>query len=328
MMILRAFLAVMVVFAAAAQSPAAPETNLPQVLWREPGRITEQDWLCGPGGCDQKPAPPFHFVREDLSQSTPKISVRDSRGRVWDVKFGSKVIPECFASRFLNVLGYFVEDTYYVKSGTLTDVGKLKRARFFVRQDGSFERARFELRDQPDKVFLRNSAWSWDQNPFLGTHELAGLKIMMMLLSNWDAKDARNGQGDANTATFRIARSPSASGPEQAFSVYDWGSTLGSWGGPWRNDRSDCAGYTRDTARFVERVENGNIEFGYSGKHEDDLKRGITVADARWLLTWLRPVTGEQLRTALQVSGATPRQTACWAHAISNRIEQLEAVAR
>jgi hypothetical protein len=325
MMILPALLALAVAFTAAAQ-PA--EINLPRVLWHEPSRITDQDWICGPGGCDRTPAPPFYFLSEDFSQSTPKISVRDGHGRTWDVKFGSKVIPECFAARLLNVLGYFVEDTYYVKSGTLTNVGKLERARFFVKQDGSFERARFELRGQPDKVFLRNGAWSWTQNPFLGTHELAGLKIMMMLLSNWDAKDARNGQEDANTAVFRIPRPSSGGGPELAFSVDDWGSTLGSWGGPWRSDRSDCAGYTRDTAHFVEGVENGEIQFGYSGKHQDDLKRGITVADARWLLAWLRPVTGEQLRLGLQVSGATPRQTGCWVHSIRNRIEQLEAVAR
>ena len=306
----------------AAQTPALP--NLPQVLWHWPGSADRDDWVCGPGGCGRAPVPPFHFLREDLSQSTPKLEAHDGRGRTWDVKFGSKVIPECFASRFLTAVGYFVEDTYYVASGNLLDVGKLERTRHFVGQDGSFKKARFELRGQPDLVFLKDSAWSWNDNPFRGTHELAGLKILMMLFSNWDAKDARDGQSDSNTAVFRI---PSARGPELAFSTYDWGSSLGSWGGPWHNDRSDCVGYTSDTRRFVERVDNGEVVFGYSGKHSADLKRGITVADVQWLLTWLKPITDEQIRTGLRASGATDRQTGCWAGAIENRIEQLEAAA-
>ncbi len=310
--------------AAVAQKPVS-EGQLPQVLWHKPAPTTREDWICGPGGCDRRPAPPFQFVREDASQSSPKVLVRDSRGRNWDVKFGSKVIPECFASRFLHALGYFVEDTYFVKSGALERVGHLTRTRSFIGRDGSFTRARFELRDEPDLVFQRNSAWSWANNPFAGTRELAGLKIVMMLLSNWDAKDARNGQTDANTAVFRIPGG-SSGGPQLAFSVYDWGSTLGGWGGGWHSDRSDCAAYTTDTARFVEGVRDGQIEFGYSGKHADDLREGITVDDVRWLLTWLRPITDEDIRTALEASGATDRQTGCWTHAIRNRVEQLEAV--
>jgi hypothetical protein len=315
-------------FAAAAQNRNHSDDNLTRVLWQWPRPMTTQDWICGPGGCDRAPVSPFHFLREDPSQSTPKLQVRDVRGRTWDVKFGSKVIPECFASRFLHAVGYFAEDTYFVKAGTIEDVGRLRRTRYFVGHDGSFRRARFELRGQPDLVFLPGKAWSWADNPFLGTHELAGLKILMMLLSNWDAKDARDGQGEANTGVFRVPGANPSSGPELAFSVYDWGSTLGSWGGPWRNSRSDCAGYTSDTPKFVKGVSNGIIEFGYSGKHAEDLTRGITVADAEWLLNWLRPITGEQIRTGLGASGATDRQTGCWAHAIQNRIEQLEAVAR
>jgi hypothetical protein len=324
---LRLLCVLLLALPAAAQAPNGTDTNLRRVLWQRPKALTEQDWICGPGGCDRTPAPPFRFVREDMSQSTPKIEVRDSQGRTWDVKFGSKVITECFASRFLNALGYFVEDTYFVKEGTVSDAGNLKRARFFVRQDGSFERARFELRDQPDLVFLKDSAWSWVDNPFLGTHELAGLKIMMMLLSNWDAKDARNGQDDANTAVFRTY-DPRGGGPELAYSFYDWGSTLGAWGGAMHFDRSDCSAYTRDTPHFVKGVQNGEIEFGYWGKHGNDLKRGITVDDVRWLLTWLRPVTDGEIRTALAASGATERQIGCWAHAIENRVAQLEAVAQ
>lgn len=55
--------------------------------------------------------------------------------------------------------------------------------------------------DQCRLAHAGGEAWSWNANPFVGTHELNGLKILMMLTSNWDAKDARDGEG-SNTAVY------------------------------------------------------------------------------------------------------------------------------
>jgi hypothetical protein len=51
--------------------------------------------------------------------------------------------------------------------------------------------------------FLPKHAWSLTDNSFRGTHELAGLRVVLMMLSNWDAKDLRSGEDSSNTAVFR-----------------------------------------------------------------------------------------------------------------------------
>ncbi len=296
----------------------------PQLLWHAPRVMTVRDWVCGPGGCDRTPVPPFHFVKEDRGGTAPKVTVRDARGRMWSAKFGAEVIPECFGSRFVSALGYVAEPTYYVEKGRLDDASKARRTRHVVKPDGSFRRARFELRGDKDFEFLQGQTWSWVDNPFVGTHELAGLKIVMMLLSNWDAKDSRDGD-ESNNNVFRGVVDGR---PALLFCTYDWGASLGQWGSVFRRDQSDCSGYVRDTPRFIRGVHGNQVEFGFVGKHGDDLNRGITVEDVRWLLPYLLRITPGQLRAGLEASGAADRQTACWAAAIEHRIQQLQAVAK
>ena len=52
--------------------------------------------------------------------------------------------------------------------------------------------------------------WAWHDNPFVGTHELNGLKILMMLVSNWDNKDVRDVARGSNTAIFEYPLDPIA----------------------------------------------------------------------------------------------------------------------
>jgi hypothetical protein len=302
---------------------AADDPLARSVLWREPKRMTVQDWTCGPGGCDQAPAPPFRFQAEDFSGSSPKVTVVDAHGRTWSIKFGAEVIPECFGSRFVTAVGYLAEPTYFVASGKVEGAGKLGRARRFVHKDGSFARGRFEGRSQPDFVFLRGTAWRWDQSPFAGTREFAGLKIVVMLLSNWDAKDTRD--SDSAIGAFRV---PDNGGEIVYHGVFKWGGSLGRWGNALHRDRSDVAGYTDETPEFVKGVSGNTVEWGFRGKHDDDLTSGITTDDVRWLLPYLQRITPEEMRAGLRASGATQRQAACWTNAIGARIGQLRAIAK
>jgi len=297
---------------------------LPEVLWRAPRQMTMEDWTCGPGGCDRVPAPPFQFIKEDPGGTNPKVTVRDANRRAWSVKFGAEVIPECFAPRLLEALGYAAEPTYFVATGKIIGVHDLHRARWMVKKDGTFTKARFELRGQPDLVYLKGREWSWLDNPFRGTPELAGLKIAMMLLSNWDAKDARDG-GDSNNGVFREAE-PGTS--DLRYEVFDWGASLGRWGGQLRRDQSDCAGFAEDTQHFVKGVRQSEVEWGFTGKHWQDLTAGISVDDVRWLMPHLLRITPEQMQAGLKASGATEREATCWAGAIENRIQQLQAITR
>src|SRR2546425_397991 len=147
----------------------------------------------------------------------------------------------------------------------------------------SFTKARFELRGQADLVFLNGRSWSWVENPFRGTPELAGMKIAMMMLSNWDAKDARDG-ADSNNGVFREAEGATW---ELRYEVFDWGALLGRWGGILRRDQTDCPGFAEDTGHFVTGVRQNVVHLVFKGKNWQDLTVGISVDDVRWLLPYL-----------------------------------------
>ena len=148
------------------------------------------------------PAPPFQFVEEHFTGSQPCLAVRDGRGRLWRVKWGHEVKPETFAVRLAWALGYFAEVTHYVPEGCIEGAVKLQRARNCVEQDGTFHDARFELEDPAVRMLFNEHSWAWNDNPFLGTPQFNGLKIVIMLLSNWDTKDRRDVSRGSNTAIF------------------------------------------------------------------------------------------------------------------------------
>ena len=73
-------------------------------------------------------------------------------------------------------VGYETEINYLVPR--LTIPGK-----------GTFEDVRLEARPANED---RLDEWKWEENPFAGTRQFQGLKIMMLFLENWDIKDSNN----------------------------------------------------------------------------------------------------------------------------------------
>src|SRR5262249_24234522 len=160
------------------------------VIWHDPGDVARLDFVGGVGGRDDAPKQPFTFEEENLRGSNPKVSVKDAKGVKWSVKFGPEVNAETFATRIVWATGYFVEPDYFVPQGRIEEVGPLTRAKHAIKADGTFANARFEMhREKGVKMFDGERSWSWLENPFVGTKELNGLKIVMMLVSNWDNKD-------------------------------------------------------------------------------------------------------------------------------------------
>ena len=253
------------------------------VLWQAPGTITVRDWIWGAGGEASAPKPPFEFAGEDLNGTNPKIRVRDARGARWTVKFGGENHGDVFASRLLYALGYCTVPSYYVAGGAISGVHGLKRAKAFVGRDGSFRFARFKLHDRKIPAPADGEEWSWTENPFIGTPQLNGLKILMMLTSNWDAKDSRDGKG-SNTSIYSNS---GTGGGERLYAFDDWGATMGKSGGFFTRDKWDPDGYQAQTRSFARLTADGRIEWGYRGKHGHDITSGISQADVRWLMTYL-----------------------------------------
>lgn len=297
----------------AASIPAAQA----QTLWKDRRPLTTEEWSRGPWGTDAAPQPPFRFIKENLNGTNPKVEVSDATGRRWTAKFGGEVHSDVFAARLSYALGYAASPTYFVSSGVIDEVGGLRRAKFFVSRYGAFQTARFKLKQS------HKDSWSWADNPFNGTRELGGLKVLVMLLSNWDTKDIRDGEG-ANNGVFDKFR---PDGVRQWFAVTDWGASMGKTGGFFTRERWDWRGYRDQTPNFVRLRADGSLQWGFDGKHGRDITAGVGIEDVRWLLPRLLPITDEQLLAGLEESGASPEVARHFVQSIRLRVQQLQRVA-
>jgi hypothetical protein len=295
--------------------PAIPAKKL---VWHDPGSVEQLDFTGGVGGVNATPKPPFTFIEEDMGGSNPKVKLKDASGVEWTAKFGHEVKSEVFATRMVWAVGYFVETAFFVRSGTIAGVTNLKRAGKDVAKDGSFHEARFEMKKEKGVTKLKDEqGWSWVSNPFSGTKELNGLKVMFMLLSNWDNKDVRDVSRGSNTA---ILVTPT----EGRWMITDWGATMGAWGGVMGRSKWEPKDYEKGNKDFIKGVKNGNVEWGYSGQHSGEWTSGIPVAHVQWLMQYLGRITDAQISAGLVAAGAEPAEVKTYSAAVRNRINQLK----
>lgn len=301
--------------------PPTARPRIENIVWKDPGAVETLDFVAGPGGKKKVPTPPFTFVEESMGGSNPKIRVKDAQGTTWHVKWGSEVNAEVFATRIAWAAGYFVDPAYFIPSGKIIGARGLKRAKKYVKSDGSFTEARFERHKNKDATVLEGEqGWLWEENPLIGTRELNGLKIIVMLTSNWDNKDRRDVGRGSNTAILEYR---DGNRIERRYMITDWGASMGKWGGVLGREKWDAKGYEKQTSDFIKEVERGLVEFGYSGQHTGDFKQGIKVSDVKWLLGYVGRITDRQLRDGLKASGATPEEVGIFTRAIRNRINQM-----
>ena len=290
------------------------------VLWHDPGDVSSLNMVDGAGGPNGAPAPPFQFLQEDMSGTTPKVLVKDGQGRTWDIKWGDEARPEVASTRIAWACGYFTEVEYFVPHGQILGVHGLKRAAHSVDRQGNFADARFQLRSDWPK-FLPQNNWEWDRNPFVGTRELAGLKVLVMFVSNWDNKDARDNERDSNLGVFETDGDPH----RYEYFVADWGASFGRWGTVVTRSKWDPKGFAAQTPSFVTGVSDGQVHFGYIGQHSDLAKNDISVSDAAWILQYLGRITDDQFRQALASAGADPGQCDIYVRSLRARVDELRA---
>ena len=243
------------------------------------------------------------FLEEDKGgYSGTKYRIRDGAGREWVAKVSKESQSETAAVRLLWAVGYETEINYLVPS--LTIPGK-----------GTFEDVRLEARPDSEK---RVDEWKWEANPFVGTRPFQGLKVMMLLLENWDIKDSNNERiqvKDANKVRYVVS---------------DLGATFGKTGGLpllWTITRSRNKPEDYEKARFVSGVEGNRVKFRYSGKKKS-IFENITVAQARWIGNLLSSLSAEQIRDAFQAANYNSEEVATLTDAVLDRIEQLRSLRR
>ena len=304
----------------------APLRSSRAVIWRDPGRIAELDLEAGPCGREGAPAEPFHFIEEHDSGSQPCLSVRDRRGRIWRVKWGPEVHTEVIGTRLAWALGYFAEQTYFVASGRITGARDLQRAKACINERQEFTDARFELSEPGVLRHFDAHGWAWDDNPFVGTKELNGLRILMMLVSNWDNKDVRDIARGSNNAIFEYKTGKHSR--EARYLIIDWGAAMGAWGSNvLQRGRWDPAAFAAQNEQFVLGVEGDKVLWGYQGQRTLDMVQNITREDVRWFYRLAGQLTDDQLRGALRASGANAEEVEAFTAALRARIEKLREIA-
>jgi hypothetical protein len=267
------------------------------VMWVEPADITTRDLYLGPGGKEMMPdLSSLTYIKDQTEGYSTKYRVRDGRGRTWVAKVGKEAQSDTAANRLLWAIGYHTEVAYLVPSATIP--GK-----------GTLENVRFEAR--PDEI-ERTGDWKWDNNPFKDSPEFHGLKVMMIFLNNWDIKDENN--------EILFVSGGEAGKDESRYIISDLGGSFGKTGGFVSRTRNKPEDFVK--SEFIQEIKNGVVDFNYKGKRQD-LFKGITVEQARWVGEWLSRLSDQQIMDAFRAANYTPDQIQAFTESVKARINAL-----
>jgi hypothetical protein len=278
----------------------APPQGTP-VMWQRPSDISSRDLFLGPGGASMRPdLRRITFIKEEKGGYSKKYLVRDGSGREWVVKIGKEAQSETSAIRLLWGVGYLTEVNYLVPRVTIP--GK-----------GTFSNVRFEARPE---TWDRVGEWKWKKNPFLGTPEYQGLKLMMAMINNWDLKDSNNEIIQTNG--------------ELRYIISDLGATFGHASKTpllWRLTRSRNNPSNYAKSKFFDKLKGDRVVLNFGGKNSG-LMKDITVRDAQWLSAWLSRLSDQQLRDAFRAANYRPDQINLLARVVRERSNELRNLRR
>lgn len=270
------------------------------ILWQRPDNISSRDLFLGPGGTAMRPnLRRITFIKEEKGGYSKKYRVRDGSGREWVVKIGKEAQSETSAIRLLWGVGYVTEVNYLVPRVTIP-------------RKGTFTNVRFEAR--PEK-WDRVGEWKWKRNPFIGTPEFQGLKIMMAMINNWDLKDSNNEiiqlRGNNSDGLFYI--------------ISDLGATFGHASTTpffWRFTKSRNKPEKFAKSAFLQKVKGDRVVLRFGGKNRG-LMKDITVHDAQWMGSLLSQLSDRQLRDAFRAANYRPDQINLLARTVRERTNEL-----
>ena len=308
--------------AASAQEKATKAAGT-AVLWEDPGDIRSRDLFYGVGGKEGQPQPPFRFQSEDEKGASPKFDVEDGTNRKWKVKLGFEARPEIVASRLLWAVGYFANINYFVNDLRVEGMPKqLSRGTEYVDKAGEAFQARLQRKPGKD-----HKPWSWRNNPFVGTREFNGLRVMMALLNNWDLKDENNAYYEDKKSGRTI------------YYVTDVGATLGTSGKSYSDKESKNNIKAYRTTKFIAHTTAERVTFNFPthpalyhifnapyfiGQMRNRwVGHDIPRQDVKWIAGLLAQLTPRQIEDAFRAGGYTPEQIQEYSAALRARIGEL-----
>jgi hypothetical protein len=256
--------------------------SAPAVLWRQPEDIKSRDLFFGAGGPEHAPKGKLEFIEENLHGTQPKFFVRDSDNVRWGVKIGPEARVETAATRLLWAVGYFADEEYYLAELPLNGHPQLLRGRRYSER-GKAVAVRLK-RYLPHSHKIGN--WRWDSNPFVGTRELNGLKVMMELFNNTDFKTE-------HLVIYEV------NGTEQHYVAKDLGASFGRANAGYFNRTK---GSLKDYERFnlIRKSDGQYVDFWYF--------KQVPRADARWIGELVAQLSDKQIGDAFRAGEFSPQE--------------------
>jgi hypothetical protein len=318
---LTALIIVLTAFPALGQKAAKDSSP---VIWSDPGDIKSKDLLNGPGGEKHLLRLPVKFLKEDRKGHNSKFDVEDSNEKKWKAKLGIEAQPETVATRLLWAIGYFTNEDYFVPNLEVKDLpAHLRRGQGHVISPNHVDGARLQRHVGDEK---KAANWNWRHNPFVGTREFNGLRVMMALLSNWDLKDENN-------AIFK-----DKDGQEE-YLVTDVGTAFGASGTRFTEAGSKNNLKAYRESRFIAKVTPTYVDFDFPRRppwihiidpphyfHQIDMRwigNRVPRADAKWVGSLLAQLSPEQILDAFRAGGYPPDQAAAFTKVVQSRIAEL-----
>jgi hypothetical protein len=285
------------VFTVRGQTPVADAMGAGPILW-EPVDIAGRDLYVGPGTLTPK-LEGMEYLGKQPGGNNIKYRLKDGNGVEWVAKIADESRAEVAATRLMWAIGYHTEIDQIVE-------------RLNIEKVGNYRNARFEARSPEVK---RGERWAWADNPFKGTKEFEGLKLMMALINNWDLKD------ENNVILNKDGR--------QYYIISDLGSSFGRLATTSDSRSGRSVGKAEHFADevFIKGVEGDTLMLNYRGK-ADHLMQGIKVTDARWLADLLVQLSDKQISDAFRAANYSDEDVALYTATVKARIAALDAATR
>jgi hypothetical protein len=293
-------------------------------IWHDPGDIKSKDLLNGPGGEKHHPQLPVKFLKEDRHGQNSKFDIEDANGTKWKAKLGIEAQPEVVATRLLWAMGYFTNENYFIPNLEVKDLpAHLHRGQGHVTSPDHVDGTRLQRHRGDEK---KEANWNWRHNPFVGTREFNGLRVMMVLISNWDLKDENN-------AIFTDKDG------QQQYLVTDVGTAFGASGKHWTEaaSKNNLKEYRR--ARFISKIAPDYVDFNFPRRppllhlfvplsyfHQVHMRwvgNHVPRADAKWLGSLLARLSPDQILDAFRAGGYPPDIAGAFTKVVQARIAEL-----